>query len=462
MTVRSKTSVGIVAGVIVIAAGALLGMGGLGRLQDNGKTPVPRGGQVEVKTTKKLDPVAVTVAPLTVRPIQRSVSIVGSFFGYDEVTVTAKVQGTVVKIHHDVGDAVAPGEPLVELDRTDYELAVSEGHRALELDLARLGIDIPPHGIDVDQAEQSIRQGKIDIDKLPTVLRAKEQEANAASRMDRAKRMREQNIMTQEEYDTRLTEYQVALNSRAQTMIEVRAVKVGVLYRLAMLKTAEQRLRDALVVVPTPTRREGMPEKIEYVVSQRKVTEGEMVKDSPGSSAQVFKLVMDTVLKLQVTVPERYIGQVLKGQKVEIHVEAYTDQTFTGEVRWVNPTVDRTSRTFLVEVRVPNPDRRLKAGGFAKAEVLTHVDPEGWIVPSEAILSFAGSTKILVARDGRAHAIPIVRGVEGAGWVELVRSGSPGLARADMVITSGLQQLADGSPIVVRQAGAAAPSERKS
>lgn len=465
MTVRSKASVGIVVGVIVIAAGALLAAGGLGRFEDTGKMPAPATSgqpQVEIKSARRLEPVAVTVAPLTVRPIQRSVPIVGSFFGYDEVTVTAKVQGTVVKIHHDVGDAVAPGDTLVELDRTDYELTVSEGRRALELDLARLGIDIPHQGIDVDQAEQSIRQGKIDIDKLPTVLRAKEQEANAASRMERAKRMQEQNIMTQEEYDTRLTEYQVALNSRAQAMIEARAIKVGVLYRLALLKTAAQHLRDTFVAVPTPTRREGMPEKVEYVVSQRKVTEGEMVKDSPGSSAQVFKLVMDTVLKLQATVPERYIGQVRKGQKVEIHVEAYPDRTFKGEVIWVNPTVDRTSRTFLVEVRVPNADRELKAGGFAKAEVLTHVDREGWTVPSEAVLSFAGSTKILVARGGRAHAIPIVRGVEGAGWVELVRSGSPDLARADMVLTSGLQQLAEGSPIVVRQAGAAVPSERKS
>ena len=107
---------------------------------------------------------------------------------------------------------------------------------------------------------------------------------------------------------------------------------------------------------------------------------------------------MDSVLKLQATVPERYIGQVRKGQKVQIHVEAYPERVFGGEVIWVNPTVDRISRTFLVEIQVPNADRPLKAGGFAKAEVLTRVDAQGWTVPAEAILSFAGSTKIMVAR----------------------------------------------------------------
>lgn len=464
MTAPRKKTVGLIGGAVVILVGAVAVLGALGRFQEASSVaaaPQPASHADAHAAPRKVDPVAVTVVPISVRPIQRTVPIVGSFFGYDEVTVAAKVQGPVVKIHHDVGDVVSPGDPLVELDRTDYELAVNEGRRALELDLARLGIDIPLQGIDVDKAEASIREGKIDIDKLPTVLRAKEQEENALSRLERAKLMRQQNIMAQEEYDTRLTEYQVAINNRAQAMIEARAVKVGVLYRLAMLKTAEQRLRDTVVVVPTPTRRPGMPAKVEYVVAQRKVTEGEMVKDGPTSSAQVFQLVMDTVLKFQATVPERYIGRVRTGQKVEIRVEAYPDEVFAGEVSWVNPTVDRTSRTFLVEVRVPNQERQLKAGGFGKAEILTHVDPEGWTVPSEALLTFAGSTKIFVARQSVAHAIPAAPGAEGRGWVELVPSASPGLAPNDVVITSGLQQLAEGSPIVVRDGKPApATSER--
>ncbi len=42
----------------------------------------------------------------------------------------------------------------------------------------------------------------------------------------------------------------------------------------------------------------------------------------------------------------------------------------------INPMVDRTSRTFMVEVYVDNAQRELKAGGFAKVDILTHVDPK--------------------------------------------------------------------------------------
>ena len=72
-----------------------------------------------------------------------------------------------------------------------------------------------------------------------------------------------------------------------------------------------------------------------------------------------------------------------------------------------------------------NPDRELKAGGFAKVEILTRVDPQAWTVPVEAMVTYAGSTKIFVVREGKAHAVPVATGLEGRGWVELIRSASP-------------------------------------
>src|SRR5262245_783769 len=60
--------------------------------------------------------VVVTTEPVTPRPVRRTVTVVGSLFGRDEVTITPKVEGRIVKIHHDVGDAVKPGEVLLEID----------------------------------------------------------------------------------------------------------------------------------------------------------------------------------------------------------------------------------------------------------------------------------------------------------------------------------------------------------
>jgi multidrug efflux pump subunit AcrA (membrane-fusion protein) len=87
--------------------------------------------------------VTVTVAPVSLRPIQRTVHVVGTFLGYDELTVTAEVSGRVVELRHDVGDVVQPGEVLLRIDPTDYRLSLEEAWRALELDAARIGLPVP-------------------------------------------------------------------------------------------------------------------------------------------------------------------------------------------------------------------------------------------------------------------------------------------------------------------------------
>jgi len=67
-------------------------------------------------------PFPVTVAKVELHSIQRSVDVVGSFEGYEELTVTPKVDGRVIRVHCDVGDVVRQGDLLIEIDPTDYTL----------------------------------------------------------------------------------------------------------------------------------------------------------------------------------------------------------------------------------------------------------------------------------------------------------------------------------------------------
>src|SRR5688572_31877030 len=50
------------------------------------------------------DPVAVTLAPVTTQPVQRSVEVVGTLYGDEETTISAKVAGRITTIFKDVGD----------------------------------------------------------------------------------------------------------------------------------------------------------------------------------------------------------------------------------------------------------------------------------------------------------------------------------------------------------------------
>lgn len=386
--------------------------------------------------------VVVTVDPVTARPIRRSVTAVGSLWGWDEVPITAKVEGRVVRVWHDVGDAVKPGDVLIELDPTDARLAVAEARRALELELARAGAAVLP-------------PPDFDVSKLPMVVRAGSLEKQAQVKLKRL-RVGGRGI-TDDEMLQAETDVEVAHANTLQASLEAKATLAAARHRQAALESAEQRLADTRIVVPPPTdlKAVGGPAIAEFVISYRKVSEGEMVRIVPLIDAPpLFRLVIDRPLKLQLTVPERHRGEIKVGLAVELEVEAFPGETFAGTVARVNPAIERASRTFSAEVLVPNADRRLNAGSFAKATIVTKTDATARTVPEEAIVTFAGVTKVFTVTDGKAHEVPVKTGssvvvAEGSRkrtWIEVEGD----LPAKTPVITSGHARLAEGSVVRVR------------
>ena len=84
--------------------------------------------------------IPVTVASLEHRSVERTVEVIGSLRGWEQVTVGTKRTGRVVKVHHDIGDRVQPGEPLVELDPVDAKLGVQQAESRYLGELVKLGI----------------------------------------------------------------------------------------------------------------------------------------------------------------------------------------------------------------------------------------------------------------------------------------------------------------------------------
>jgi RND family efflux transporter MFP subunit len=218
------------------------------------------------------------------------------------------------------------------------------------------------------------------------------------------------------------------------------------------LDSAEQKIADCLLRVPEPEPYAAWAAivgpaftPVRYAVASKLLAEGEMVRSMPVTNA--FKLVINSVLKLRASIPERYSSAVRVGQAVAVRVDAYPDELFQGKVQRVNPTVDSQSRAFQVEISIANLAGRLKAGGFARAAIQIRTDENVPTVPLQAILTFAGVTKIFVIRDGKATPIPVEIGLREREWVELVGAVTPGWN----VATSGLSQLVDGSPVKVRE-----------
>ncbi len=492
--------------VAALAAATVVGvLAFTGRLPFVGRPSGTESDGPASKPPAERDPVAVTIAPVTPRPVQRAIRMVGTLQGFDQVTITPKVEGQVTAIYHEVGQIVRPGEPLLQVDRTNYENAVAEAEKALGAELAKLSLgldDLSKQRPDVRKLPAQVRGqlDRLDVKTLPAVVRATRTEQLAVSQRERLTKLA--GNVSDEELERVRTEHDVAVANRRQAIVEAESTVAAARQRLAALETALQRLDDTTVVVPfpndeslarpgeaggakdTPATKEALPKNDppaknpvdtitptvapakqgdaqpdQYVVAKKLVVVGTMVRSFP--SVPVFELVRDYELKLMGSLPERYVGDVEQPvagkppQEVEIVTEAYPDQVFKGRVQVVSPVVETTSRTFPVEVRVPNADRKLKAGSFAKARILAREESVVPTVPEEAIVSFAGVVKVFVVQeDGKAHAVDVKRGVRmeiktgerTTHWVEVTGDLPPGAS----VVTSGHSQLAEGTPVRLR------------
>jgi multidrug efflux pump subunit AcrA (membrane-fusion protein) len=154
-------------------------------------------------------PVAVTVAPIERRTVERTVDVVGSLKGWEEVTVGAKRMGRVLKVLHDIGDRVKPGEPLVELYRIDDDAAVLHAEQSLIAQLEQVGLhEMPEAKFDradvpvVDQARALIQKARkeFDVTKVPAVVQARFALEKARQNFARERALRQRGAGTPQDY----------------------------------------------------------------------------------------------------------------------------------------------------------------------------------------------------------------------------------------------------------------------
>lgn len=379
------------------------------------------------------DPIVITVAPVEARKVQRRASVVGTLNGFEEITMTPKVEGRVETIHFDVGGRVKPGTPMLELDSVDYRLAVEEAERGLETELAKLGVEQLP-------------DATFDVEELPSVTRSRLLMENARRRADRSRTLFQTNAASQDAYEQSQSDLQVAEATLKQSRLDARTAMAAVRHGQAVLDVARQKLSETKLAAPTflPGPEFG-DTPFEYVVTRRLVSVSEMVRAFP--STPVFELVIDDILKFRTAVPERYLSQVHVGQPVEIRVEAWPDQVFPAAITRIEPSINPENRTFIVEALVPNRDHRLMSGGFAKAEAVLDENAHALSVPLEAVVQFAGVTKVFRVVDGIAQEVVVRLGGRGEGWVEVIGDLQPG----ETIVTSGQSKLSEGTAVRIRE-----------
>lgn len=362
--------------------------------------------------------------------MQRAVDITGTLHGQEEAAISAKVGGRIVDVFKDIGDRAAPGEPLAQIEQTDYELAMNKAEMAVRETLAQLGLVALP-------------TADFNVSSVPTVRSAQLQADNAQSRYNRGRQLHDSTppLISDQDFADLKTAADVA-----RTNLEVQVLGAGA--RLAEARTrqseyllARQRVTDTTVRTPVPAATQ--PATRPYAITARLVSDGEYVREG----TPLFRLIEDDPLKLRSSVPERFGPDIRIGQRVALRIEGVPREVW-GLISRINPQVDLATRTFQIEAVVPNADRSLKAGAFVRASVQTHIDPSAVVVPESAINRFAGVAKVFTVKDGKAQEIRVETGIPRDGVVEITR----GLKGGEPIVVSAAGTLATGVPLDTKAA----------
>ncbi len=185
-------------------------------------------------------------------------------------------------------------------------------------------------------------------------------------------------------------------------------------------------------------------------IGARQVSPGQVIS----RTTALTTLVDLDLVKIEMSVPERFLGQVEAGQKIAFQVDAYPTNRFTGEVFFISPQLDPGTRTALVKARVPNPDGRLRAGMFAKLDLTVQLRAEALVIPEPALISNGDALSVfIVGPQTTALQKPVQVGLRLAGRVEI----TSGLQAGDLVIVEGIQKLFPNAPVRLAPPAAAAP-----
>ncbi len=144
--------------------------------------------------------------------------------------------------------------------------------------------------------------------------------------------------------------------------------------------------------------------------------------------------------------PEQYVSAVAAGRDVTFTVDAYPGTTFTGQVRYVSPSVTADTRALVVEAIVPNADGQLKPGFFATARIAQAASAPALLVPATAVRTVAGTARVFVVSGDRVEERVVMVGQAVDDRLEI----TDGLTAGERVATSGVATLADGVRVAVR------------
>lgn len=199
----------------------------------------------------------------------------------------------------------------------------------------------------------------------------------------------------------------------------------------AQLEQAESALKDRRILAPFSGR-----------LGLRQVSEGSLV--TPGTVITTLDDI--STIKLDFSVPERFLQSLKVGKTVETSAVAYDGEMFSGKVVSIDSRVNPTTRAVVVRAELPNQDLRLLPGMLMKVKLIKQ-NREALIIPEAAIIPIQRDQFVyLVNEDDVIEQRQVKIGIRKRGWVEVI----DGLKVGDQVVTRGILKVRPGDAVKVQ------------
>jgi len=446
---KRKLNFTIFLSVVLIISTVLSGCGksesGTGNRQNNANS----NSQSEVIT--------ITVDKSVAREIPAFIQSTGSLTADETSNIAPKVAGKVVNIYVNVGQFVASGKVIAKIDDKDARLQLLEAQANVKQAIAavrqaeaRLGLT--PNGnfnastipevraananyeqtlAELRQAEVNLRQAEVNEKRYRELVEtgdvamityeqfrttrdvARTSVDTARSRVNNAKQQLEATINTAKQNNQ-------AIKS-AEALVESARTRVA---------TAEQAVADTIVYAP-----------FSGFISERPTAVGEFVT----SSTPIATILRTNPIKIQIQVAEADVPYVVIGRGISIEVDAYKERKFAGTVIAVNPALDQTTRSAVVEATIENGDNTLRSGMFATVRINREGGSNGIFVPKSAVLidQSTQAFRVFVIQENTAKLRTVQLGIEENGFYQILS----GVEADETVATSNLASLYEGAKV---------------
>jgi membrane fusion protein, multidrug efflux system len=253
---------------------------------------------------------------------------------------------------------------------------------------------------------------KIDDSELQAELRKLAVEEKLASDdLTRKSKLREINAISQEDYD-------ISLN------------KLGIVK--AQMDIVRSRIDKTEIRAPFGGR-----------IGLRFVSTGAYLNPS----TLIARLQSNDPAKIEFSIPEKYHHLVKSGSQISFRIEGI-DSSFIGRIYASESKIDLGTRTLTMRAKAPNSHNFFKPGAFVQVQLIMQSIPDALSIPSECIIPDIQGEKVFIISGGKATSVYIKTGVRGEREVQVIE----GLNLGDTIISSGLMQVKEGSPVQLKKA----------